>query len=418
MTTPSWFAAALAVAALSIALVTAAPAAGPGRRAVRGTAAAPAAAPRRRRRRSGRIRTPAASGSSCSIRRAPRSSAPPSRSSPPTRRRAPRRRRPPPTSRARRRSSGLAAGQVRRRRSSRSASRRRRSPTSTSAAAARRSARSQLPIAGYVEEVEVTRDKTDQNITDNFSSALTQDQIDALPDDEEEMAEQLAADGRPRRGAARQRLLGRPPAAEVADRRDPLPLRSLFGREPRGRLPARRHPHPARQRQLAQQRQLHLPRRVAERAQRVRDREGARAGAPLPVLDGRPDQEGQDVVLVQHRRHGLVRHRDHPRRQPRRHGVRRHRVEADRSHQPQRPRRARHQQEPDAARRVLAQQQRPGPARRRRLRALRARLRSRVVRGNEVRISTSGPVFRKMRNEVRLEVDWNETVVELVQRRQ
>jgi hypothetical protein len=49
----------------------------------------------------------------------------------------------------------------------------------------------QLPIAGYVEEVEVTRDRTDQNINDNFSSALTADQIDALPDDEEEMAEQL-----------------------------------------------------------------------------------------------------------------------------------------------------------------------------------------------------------------------------------
>ena len=49
----------------------------------------------------------------------------------------------------------------------------------------------QLPIAGYVEEVEVTRDRTDQNLTDNYSSALTQDQIDALPDDEEEMAEQL-----------------------------------------------------------------------------------------------------------------------------------------------------------------------------------------------------------------------------------
>jgi hypothetical protein len=49
----------------------------------------------------------------------------------------------------------------------------------------------QLPIAGYVEEVEVTRDKTDQNIADNFSSALSAEQIDALPDDEDEMAEQL-----------------------------------------------------------------------------------------------------------------------------------------------------------------------------------------------------------------------------------
>ena len=48
-----------------------------------------------------------------------------------------------------------------------------------------------LPIAGYLEEVEVTRDKTDQNLNDNFSSALTPEQIDALPDDEEEMAEQL-----------------------------------------------------------------------------------------------------------------------------------------------------------------------------------------------------------------------------------
>ena len=103
-----------------------------------------------------------------------------------------------------------------------------------------------LEIGKYVEEVEVTRDKTDEVLNDNFSSALTQEQIDALPDDEEEMAEQLRADGRPRRGAARQRLLGRSSAAEVADRRDPLPLRSLFGGEPRVGLPARRHPHPAR----------------------------------------------------------------------------------------------------------------------------------------------------------------------------
>lgn len=50
----------------------------------------------------------------------------------------------------------------------------------------------ELPIAGYVEEVNVERDKTDQAINDNFSSALTPEQIDALPDDEEEMADQLA----------------------------------------------------------------------------------------------------------------------------------------------------------------------------------------------------------------------------------
>ncbi|MFL6114839.1 MAG: TonB-dependent receptor domain-containing protein, partial [Catenulispora sp.] len=34
----------------------------------------------------------------------------------------------------------------------------------------------------------------------------------------------------------------------------------------------------------------------------------------------------------------------------------------------------------------------------------------RQVRGNEFRVSTSGPVFHKMRNEVRLEADWDDTV--------
>jgi hypothetical protein len=48
-----------------------------------------------------------------------------------------------------------------------------------------------LEIGRFVEEVEVTRDKTDEALNDSFSTALTQEQIDALPDDEEEMAEQL-----------------------------------------------------------------------------------------------------------------------------------------------------------------------------------------------------------------------------------
>ncbi len=104
----------------------------------------------------------------------------------------------------------------------------------------------QLPIAGYVEEVEVTRDKTDQNISDNFSSALTPDQIDALPDDEEEMAEQLqqmAGPGAVLRvnGFSGGRLPPKSQIAEIRFRFDPV-----LGREPRGRLPARRHPHPAR----------------------------------------------------------------------------------------------------------------------------------------------------------------------------
>ncbi len=48
-----------------------------------------------------------------------------------------------------------------------------------------------LEIGRFAEEVDVTRDKTDEALNDAFSTALTQEQIDALPDDEEEMAEQL-----------------------------------------------------------------------------------------------------------------------------------------------------------------------------------------------------------------------------------
>jgi hypothetical protein len=48
-----------------------------------------------------------------------------------------------------------------------------------------------LEIGRFVEEVEVKRNQTDEVLNDAFSSALTQEQIDALPDDEEEMAEQL-----------------------------------------------------------------------------------------------------------------------------------------------------------------------------------------------------------------------------------
>lgn len=49
-----------------------------------------------------------------------------------------------------------------------------------------------LAIAGIAEDVQVTRDQTDKGLTDGFSNTLTQEQIDALPDDEEEMAEMLA----------------------------------------------------------------------------------------------------------------------------------------------------------------------------------------------------------------------------------
>ena len=267
-----------------------------------------------------------------------------------------------------------------------------------------------LPIAGYVEEVEVTRDKTDQNITDNFSSALTQDQIDALPDDEDEMAEQLAQMAGPGavmrvNGFSGGRLPPKSQIAEIRFRFDPYSAENHEAGFPRvdiltrpGNGDWRNNATFAFRDESLNARNAFATEKAPEQARRYRS-----------PMDG-PIEKGKTSFSFNIGGMDSLRHRDHPRGQPRRHAVRRHRVEADRPHQPERPRRARHQQEPDAARRVLAQQQRPGAARRRRLRSLRARLRS-VRPGQRSSASRrSGPVFRKMRNEVRLEVDWSETV--------
>ncbi len=50
-----------------------------------------------------------------------------------------------------------------------------------------------LQIASFADQVEVTRDETDKQLHDSFSTGLTQGQIDQLPDDPDEMADQLAA---------------------------------------------------------------------------------------------------------------------------------------------------------------------------------------------------------------------------------
>src|SRR5262245_47941654 len=50
-----------------------------------------------------------------------------------------------------------------------------------------------LQIAKFVEQLEVTRDETDKHLHDSCSTGLTQEQIDQLPDDPDEMADQLAA---------------------------------------------------------------------------------------------------------------------------------------------------------------------------------------------------------------------------------
>ncbi len=100
-----------------------------------------------------------------------------------------------------------------------------------------------LAIASFVEQVDVTRDETEKALNDSFSTQLTQEQIESAAGRRRRNGAGARADGRPRRDDPRQRLLGRPPAAEVADRGNPLPLRSVLRRIPRRRQPARRHPH-------------------------------------------------------------------------------------------------------------------------------------------------------------------------------
>ena len=76
-----------------------------------------------------------------------------------------------------------------------------------------------LVIASFVEQVDVTRDDTEKALNDSFSTQLTQEQIEQLPDDADEMAqvlEQMAGPG------ARLRVNGfqggrLPPKSQIAE---------------------------------------------------------------------------------------------------------------------------------------------------------------------------------------------------------
>ena len=83
------------------------------------------------------------------------------------------------------------------------------------------------------------------------------------------------AHGRAGRADFRQRLPRRPPAAEGSDPADPLSHQLVLGRVPRSRHDSRRGDHQARHGRLARPHQLRLPRRIAERHQRVRRRKKA-----------------------------------------------------------------------------------------------------------------------------------------------
>ena len=143
-------------------------------------------------------------------------------------------------------------------------------------------------------KITVSEQGADSRRDNGFTQTLTADEIDALSDDPDEMADQLDADGRAGRADLRGRLSRRPAAAEGPDPADPLQQQLVLGRVPRGRHGPRRGDHPARHGRLARARQRRLPRRVAERAQRVREHQGADAAAALQLQLPGPAVEGQD----------------------------------------------------------------------------------------------------------------------------
>ncbi len=110
--------------------------------------------------------------------------------------------------------------------------------------------------------------------------------------------ERAEGDGGPRRDDPRGRLPRRQAAAEVADPFDPLLPRHVCGGEPRRRHGLRRHRHAARPRAAARQPRFHVPRRRAERAERVRGREGTRADAAVQLQPERHAAQGAHVVLA------------------------------------------------------------------------------------------------------------------------
>jgi hypothetical protein len=95
-----------------------------------------------------------------------------------------------------------------------------------------------LSIASFVEQVDVTRDETEKALNDAFSTQLTQEQIDQLPDDADEMAEVLEQMAGP---GARLRVNGfqggrLPPKSQIAEIRfrfDPFSADNHEGGSPR-----------------------------------------------------------------------------------------------------------------------------------------------------------------------------------------
>jgi hypothetical protein len=267
----------------------------------------------------------------------------------------------------------------------------------------------QLPIAGYVEEVEVTRDKTDQNITDNFSSALTQDQIDALPDDEDEMAEQLqqmAGPGAVLRvnGFSGGRLPPKSQIAEIRFRFDPYSAENHEAGFPR--VDIRTRPGNGQWRNNASvtlrdeslnARNAFATEKPSEQARRYQysmDGPIKKGKTSFSLNVGGMDSFDTETIRTNNPDGTLFNGVVSPTTDRINLNARvEHAINKNQMLRVEYSRNANDQGLLGVGGFDLFE-----------------RAYDREVRGNEFRISTSGPVFRKMRNEVRLEVDWNETV--------
>jgi hypothetical protein len=264
----------------------------------------------------------------------------------------------------------------------------------------------QLPIAGYVEEVQVTRDKTDQNITDNFSSALTQDQIDALPDDEDEMAEQLqqmAGPGAVLRvnGFSGGRLPPKSQIAEIRFRFDPYAAENHEAGFPR--VDIRTRPGNGTWRNNAtvtfrdeslNARNAFAPEKASEQARRYQysmDGPLRKGKTSFSLNVGGLNSYDTETIRAQNEDGsilgGVI---SSPTDRVNLNARVEHAINKNQMLRIEYSRNANDQGQLGVGGYDLYE-----------------RAYDRDTRNNEFRISTSGPVFRKMRNEVRLEVDWD-----------
>ena len=168
------------------------------------------------------------------------------------------------------------------------------------------------PAAGRARRGSRRPDRQRRDVAGNaFTSSLSEQQIAELPDDPDELEQvlmQMAGPGATMRvnGFRGGRL---PP--KNADPVDPVPHELLRRRQPRGRRRLRhRHRHQARHGRLARDDQLRLPRRVAERAQRVCADAGRRAVPAVRHQPRRPAGQGQDLAGDQPRRQRQLRQPD------------------------------------------------------------------------------------------------------------